>query len=121
MKKLLFLSALTIFIGCAKAQTACDALNPGDSVKYAQVWNWSIDELKEAAKTSYFAVLDMINDKSPYTKEGFEKALNQFEYWRKVVDLKLVNKKDRDEFHNWLAAEARSAGKVKYDPFKKSE
>jgi hypothetical protein len=96
----------------AKAQTGCDPINPADSAKYAQVWNWSMDELQEAAKTTYFNLLDSMNKKTPCVKGGFEKALNQYEYWRKVIGLKLTNKKDRDDFYNQVVSEAKAAGKL---------
>lgn len=105
----------------AHAQQGCPTLNPGDSVKYAQVWNWSIGELKESAKQSYFHVLDVMHQKVGFTKEGFEKALDQYEYWRTVVDLKLTNKKDRDDFHNWIASQAKIAGKLTYKEDDKPE
>ena len=120
MKSLLVFSICAFAMFSAKAQIGCGLSNPSDSAKYAQVWNWSLPELKEAAKTSYFKVMDMINQKIPFTKEGFDTALNEYDYWRKVVDLKLSAKKDRDEFHNWIVAEARAAGKLTYDIGKKS-
>jgi hypothetical protein len=122
MKKLLFIVS-TFMVVClaAKAQNGCGLSNPADSAKYAQVWQWSIGELKEAAKTSYFNVLDMMNDKTtPFDKEKFEKVLNQYNYWRTVVGLKLSNKKDKDAFYNWIVAEARAAGKLTYKEDKKS-
>ena len=116
MKSLLIFALLIAISSTAKSQKGCDLINPADSVKYAQVWDWSIGEMKEAARTSYFNVLDMINDKTtPYDSAKFVKALNQYDYWRTVVGLKLSNKKDRDEFYNWIVAEARAAGKLTYD------
>jgi hypothetical protein len=114
VKKASIIIFLIGFASVAHAQSGCGILDPGDSVKYSQVWNWSMPELKEAAKTCYFKVMDMINQRIPFTKEGFDTALNQYEYWQKVVDLKLTTKKDRDEFHNWIVAEARKEGKLNH-------
>jgi hypothetical protein len=123
MKSLLFLIVLSVCAFSVNAQKGegCDLLNPGDSVNYVQVWNWSIGELKEAAKQSYFNLCDVINDKtSPFDKEKLDKALDQYDYWRKVVGLKLSNKKDRDAFYGWIVAQARIAGKLTYKEDKKS-
>jgi hypothetical protein len=115
MKYLLVLTMFVAFLSSAKAQEGCTATNPGDSVKYSQVWNIPIKVLKDAAKDSYFKILDIMNDSTPFNKDTFNIALNRYDYWRKVVDLKLANKKDRDEFHNWVVSAARAAGKLKYD------
>jgi hypothetical protein len=123
MKSLFLIFGFLVAIGSSlKAQTGtgCDLSSPADSVKYAQVWNFPIEVLKDAARDSYFKVMDIMNDSLPFRKETFDTALNRYDYWRKVVDLKLTDKKDRDEFHNWIVAEARAAGKLKYDPAKKS-
>lgn len=119
-------AAIILILLCAgvmaNAQEGCD-LNPADSAKYTSsvVWYWSIPELKESAKVVYFNLLDMVNQKIPYTKDEFEKALNRYAYWRKLVDLKLGNKKDRDDFHNWIASQARTAGKLTYNTIKTSK
>jgi len=105
-----------LFVSCmAKAQTACD-LNPADSTKYitSGIWYWSVPELKEAAKNSYFSVLDMMNGRTQFSKERFDTLLNRYEYWRTVVDLKLKSKKEKDDFHNWVVAEARKEGKLNH-------
>lgn len=114
-------AAIILILLCAgvvaHAQEGCGLTNPGDSAKYTSspVWNWSIDELKDAAKQSYFYLQDVINNKVEYSKDSFEKALKKYAYWRGFVDFKLSNKKDRDDFHNWIASQARIAGKLTYN------
>lgn len=117
MKSLLFLAITAIFMSSATAQEGCNVPNPADSAKYiaSGVWRLSIPELKEAAKESYFKLLDMINNKVPYTRGAFDTALSQYDYLRTAVDLKLSTKKERDEFYAWIVGEARAAGKLTYE------
>lgn len=115
--KVVTMLAVLLCLGTmASAQTPCSV--PADSAKYikAGVWNWSVDEMKEAAKGLYFQMWDNMSDKSAKYDSTI---VDRFFFWRTAVDLKLSEKKDRDDFHNWLVAEARAAGKLKYE--KKSE
>jgi|SRR5579863_320659 len=108
----------------AKSQEGCGQYNPGDSVKYipSGIWQWSIGELKEAAKEQYFKVLDYMSEKTTtYDSAVFSNTLDRFAYWREVVDLKLSDKKEMDDFHNWLVSEARASGKLTYQNIKPSE
>lgn len=123
MKILLFLSILLIGASSAKAQEGCAVSNPGDSSKYiAQgVWNLPVEVMKDAAKQTYFDLLDAIHDTSsaPFNKAHFDSVLNRYDYWRKLVSAKLTDKKAQTDFYNWIIAEARAAGKLTYDSAKK--
>jgi hypothetical protein len=56
----------------------------------------------------------MMNGRTQFSKERFDTLLNRYEYWRTVVDLKLKSKKEKEDFHNWVVAEARKEGKLNH-------
>jgi hypothetical protein len=120
MKAVQKAAMLILLIGISflsKAQDGCGTYNPADSVKYipSGIWQWSIGELKEAAKEPYFKMIDYVSDKTtPYDSAAFSNIIDRFIYWREVVDLKLSDKKERSDFSNWLVSEARAAGKLNY-------
>jgi hypothetical protein len=111
MKSLLIFAILGVFALSVHAQTGRAFSDPADSAKYikAGIWNWPVADLKQTAREQYFKIFDYMNDKSiQFDSTAFMNVLDRFEYWREVVDLKLSTKKDKDDFHNWLADEQKA-------------